>query len=531
MARLYPSTLAGKTPSLGEERLFAHLKRFLVPDDDHWVWWRPEVRLARTVHRPAFLALGPRFGLVVLELCDWLPGTVARMGARSSRVKNAAGDPETLPTPSRVAAEHAAALTDLLRRTPGLAHTEGLLSGNLVVPVNWGVAYPNLPSKELRALERAGGALRAEASISRDDLALAGEPATKRLLLLLGRMYTERFPFRLDDDLQERIRVAIEPQLHFFDFREPGWEDYAETAAEKHEPEEAATADPEWDEDEDFDVVYVEEEDDDDAEVHLEEPVEHHPELTLVEFPAPPKPEAPDLPGFTLDGKQERMARELASPRTLVYGPAGSGKTVFLISRARYWVRHKPDSRVLFTCYNASLASYLRKAFTLRGLPPDGKRLTVHHYHELLSRLLNLGDIHDRGEAFYASLEPRILQEMARREDLPSYDLILVDEGQDFDRRMLEVLVRLLTDGGEITVVCDPAQDIYRRWSDDNLAPLRGVSVEHLVDVYRNTAPIFALARAVPPTAVPARCMHHFLRVFAVLTVFSKVPHLAKPNT
>jgi superfamily I DNA/RNA helicase len=108
-----------------------------------------------------------------------------------------------------------------------------------------------------------------------------------------------------------------------------------------------------------------------------------------------------------------------------------------------------------------------------------------------------MADIHERSPEFYATLEPKVLQEMARREDTPVFDCILVDEGQDFTRRMMEVLVRLSAEGGEITVVCDPAQDIYGRWSVDNLAPMRDHATEHLVDCYRNTAPIFALALAV----------------------------------
>jgi hypothetical protein len=48
-------------------------------------------------------------------------------------------------------------------------------------------------------------------------------------------------------------------------------------------------------------------------------------------------------------------------------------------------------------------------------------------------------------------------------------------------------------------LVSDPAQDLYGRWRADNLAPLREPAVEHLVDCYRNTAPIFALALQVLP--------------------------------
>jgi superfamily I DNA and RNA helicase len=207
-----------------------------------------------------------------------------------------------------------------------------------------------------------------------------------------------------------------------------------------------------------------------------------------------PAAESRPTSGFWLDRKQERMARELASPRTVVVGPAGSGKTVFLVARAEYWLDRHPDSRVLFTCYNASLAAYLRNLFQARGFPPDDARLTVRHYHDLCGRFLGLRDIHEQSPDFYAALEPRLLRELSEREDLDGYDCILIDEGQDFTRRMIEVLVRWTVPGGEITLVCDPAQDVYGRWHKDNAGPLRDPAFEHLVDCYRNTAPIFALA-------------------------------------
>ncbi len=534
MARLIPSTLTGKTPTLGEERVFAFLKRHLLPHDDHLVWYRPEIPRGKgRPAKPTFVALGPRFALLVLEVRDWLPDSVKRMGKSSVTVAGPGGETQRQPAPGREARDGALSLVELFRRTPGLAHPDGMFAGNLVLPVNAGIITPNLSRADARALSRRAGPdspFVAERVLTRDEMELEGEPAEKAAQRILARMYVHRFPFRLDEDLVERVRVAIEPQLHFFDFRDDGWEEWVTEEEEVEVEEETGGVlvleeedeDEAWDEVEEGEEVddegdYAGFERDDEEAVGDEgdsEPV--RPGLEIVELPrsaagseshgsplsaeAPPigvPANAPAVPGFTLDPKQERMARELASPRTLVYGPAGSGKTVFLISRARYWLTEKPDARVLFTCYNSSLASYLHQAFTHRGLVPDNERLTVDHYHDLLSRLLELGDIHDRGAAFYEGLETRVLAEMARRDDLPEYDLILVDEGQDMSRRMIEVLVRLLADGGEITLVCDPAQDIYQRWSTDNLSPMRDFEVEHLVDCYRNTAPIYALARSV----------------------------------
>ena len=320
-----------------------------------------------------------------------------------------------------------------------------VLGESIPLPVvGWGLVFPEVERKNLNP-PGSRRRINPEWCLTREDL--SGE---NELLDALRRLGGSPIP-GLNPSIRARIRAVIEPQLHFLDAREE----------------------------------------------------EVGPVLDLP-LPGPGKQVSPaeSLPqidsgparGFWLDRKQERMARELASPRTLVYGPAGSGKTVFLVARAEYWMDRNPRARILFTCYNASLASHLRKVFTARGFSPDDQRLTVRHYHALCGSLLGIRDIHERSPEFYAGLEPRVFQELASQDQFNPYDLILVDEGQDFTRRMVELLVRMVETGGEMTLVCDPAQDIYERWSTDNLAPLRDYAVEHLVDCYRNTAPIFSLA-------------------------------------
>jgi hypothetical protein len=437
MARMHPDSLDGATPTTGEAQVFALLQRALLPDDEHWVWYEPVVRDAKGARKPDFVVLGPEYGLVVLEVKDWSASSLGKITREWVAVKGAGGVEEKHTHPEKQAAEASYRVRACCRKVAGLTHEKGKYAGHLVVPVNFGVAYPHLSRGELQQYADRGAPIRPEKSLAREDLERDDEEGTRRLRAGLRRLCDVCFPFELTDGLRARVRAAVEPQLHFFDMR--------------------ATAEP--------------------------SKVEHSPL---------PKPW-----GYFLDRKQTRIARQLASPRTLVYGPAGSGKTVFLVARAQYWLDHAPEARVLYTCYNSSLASHRRYLFALKGLPPDNRQLTVRHYHDLCAFVLGRDDIHERDADFYRTLEPRLLQEMSRRDDLPRYDCILVDEGQDFTRRMLDVLVRLCADGGEITLVCDPAQDIYGRWSVDNLAPLRGHETERLVDCYRNTAPIFALALAV----------------------------------
>ena len=60
-----------------------------------------------------------------------------------------------------------------------------------------------------------------------------------------------------------------------------------------------------------------------------------------------------------LDAIQEEHAQALGDGHRIIYGVAGSGKTVLLVARAKRLAQagHK---RVLVTCYNYMLADQLR---------------------------------------------------------------------------------------------------------------------------------------------------------------------------
>jgi hypothetical protein len=62
-----------------------------------------------------------------------------------------------------------------------------------------------------------------------------------------------------------------------------------------------------------------------------------------------------------LDLRQERNARALGDGHRIVYGVAGSGKTVLLIARTKL-LAEDPEKRILVLCYNRLLAQHLAVA-------------------------------------------------------------------------------------------------------------------------------------------------------------------------
>ena len=80
MARFFPSSLESESPTPGEERVFAALKRGLP--EDAWGWFEALLRSRKGSRRPDFVVLSPEFGLLVLEVKDWSPSGIVEGAAR-----------------------------------------------------------------------------------------------------------------------------------------------------------------------------------------------------------------------------------------------------------------------------------------------------------------------------------------------------------------------------------------------------------------------------------------------------------------
>lgn len=153
-------------------------------------------------------------------------------------------------------------------------------------------------------------------------------------------------------------------------------------------------------------------------------------------------------------------------PRALIAGCAGSGKTMLAAEKARRLARS--GFRVLFTCYNKSLAARLRADL---GSDPSASGVEVVHFHELCYRLGREADIDlppqgatNLPDEYFSTRLPVALSEAAARLG-PRYDAIVVDEGQDFQDVWWLPLLELLHDPehGVLYIFFDDYQDIYRR--------------------------------------------------------------------
>lgn len=199
--------------------------------------------------------------------------------------------------------------------------------------------------------------------------------------------------------------------------------------------------------------------------------------------------DAADRAILTLSDRQYGVLRTIGSSRRVaISGPAGSGKTLLAVEKARRL--SEQGFRVLLTCFNRPLADFLRDS-----LGPVAN-LTVMSFHQLCRSVVDQARMPlppgQPDPGWWRSLE--LLFEQATASIGAMFDAIVVDEGQDFEERWWLPLLTLLEDPdrGILYVFYDSNQAIYSRPAGlpDGMVPA------HLWENWRNSTPIFLAVQA-----------------------------------
>ena len=198
---------------------------------------------------------------------------------------------------------------------------------------------------------------------------------------------------------------------------------------------------------------------------------------------------------ITASSEQRRaldIARNLR--RVELVGPAGSGKSILALEKARRLARD--GFRTLIVCFNQPLATAMLREIEDDGVALD-RRPQVTTFHRLCETMGNRAgvltarpEITDRvwwDETLPAALDAAIDSLPAER-----FHAIVVDEGQDFELAWLESLTFLLQDPADdvLWVFHDPGQALFR---NDHVAEMNLQPLE-LWEDYRCPAPVSHLA-------------------------------------
>ena len=215
-----------------------------------------------------------------------------------------------------------------------------------------------------------------------------------------------------------------------------------------------------------------------------------HPQIVIS---PPAEATKAEQPLAVLDLRQERNAHSLGEGHRIVYGVAGSGKTVILIARARL-VAQDPNKQVLMLCFNRALAEYFQRLFA------QTTNVTCLTFHQWGSQRngVRFNDAEDE-EAF----GERLLQRLQHGEgDAHKYDAVFIDEAQDFSKSwfLCSKLALKETDDGDLLIVGDGSQSLYRRrpftWREAGVNAVgRTINTRFDLDKnYRNTREIMKVA-------------------------------------
>lgn len=236
-------------------------------------------------------------------------------------------------------------------------------------------------------------------------------------------------------------------------------------------------------------------------------------ELTPQEFDAVRRALAPEFRVYeplrvSVDAAGETLARLTrqqlqvlrgfdANARAIIEGVAGSGKTLLAMQRARSLAT--THEAVLFTCFNAELAKWIREEMA-NDLAENGGNITVQNFHRLASDLCKAAEVdftvnQQDAARWWDEKAPDLLAEAAL--DLyggdPPFDAMIVDEAQDFSPSWWDALEYLCNRKSVVWAFLDKAQSLRRDPVDP---PLEG-AFRFALDVNcRNTRRIVACANA-----------------------------------
>lgn len=162
-----------------------------------------------------------------------------------------------------------------------------------------------------------------------------------------------------------------------------------------------------------------------------------------------------------------------------VRGAAGSGKSLGLAARAAHLA--SVGQHVLVLTFNITLAHYLQDLVRrhARRLDCDHRLVDCIHFHGFCTTVTQIAGAAATGQpdtlddVYEAHFQRAMAVYRSGVEGLPTYDAVLVDEGQDFTVPWWQFLRNdVCRQGGEMLLAVDKAQNVFERpnWTDEVMA-------------------------------------------------------------
>lgn len=170
-----------------------------------------------------------------------------------------------------------------------------------------------------------------------------------------------------------------------------------------------------------------------------------------------------------LTPEQKRFAEPSPGRHQRLRGVAGSGKTLVLAQRAANLASQ--GKRVLIVGYNITLLHYVKDHVSRARFAFNWDRIEFIHFHGFCSNYLSENGMcwpsgtNNKEELFSHIVPQTVIDAMKRGRNAKGrhYDAILIDEGQDFEKKWYDALCCFLTAHDELLLVADERQNLYGR--------------------------------------------------------------------
>ena len=429
MAYMIPEAVPYGRPN-SERRVFSTLQAL---PDDCWVYFEPLV----AGRYPDFIVFIPDCGLLVIEVKGWHPQDVLGGEHRNVQLRT-----RSAANPIRQAREYMIALMDRCRNHPAaglILHRDGPHRGRFIFPFGHFALFSEMTDDQLR--NHPAGDLRqflpSSHVVTADEFDAWKDLTGAALKDRLAAFFDPGWPLSLGPGQVDAIRTILHPEVEVP--RTPNQIAVGSAVRQLGLPEEEGT---------------------------------------------------PSRMIRSMDFEQERQARTIGAGHRLLFGVAGSGKTIVLMARARYLSEALPNGRILVLCFNVAFKGYL--AAVLEACP----NVDVYTFHGWGARN-GVPWSGEKPEDYGAKLLD-VLRNGGR--DAAAYDAVLIDEAQDFEPTWFQCVTRAMKEprNGDLLIVGDRNQTNYRlrriSWKDLGIEA-KGRS-RILRQNYRNTRPIQAAAAA-----------------------------------
>lgn len=165
---------------------------------------------------------------------------------------------------------------------------------------------------------------------------------------------------------------------------------------------------------------------------------------------------------------QKKLIKSEIRPRRKIKGIAGSGKTLVLAKRAVN-AHKRTQSRVLILTFNKSLKNYIHDRISDVREEFDWRNFYINHYHSFIRMESNNYNIEDPKLGDWENI---FLFENVK-DEIIKYDVILIDEIQDFKQEWIDIITKyFMHENTEFVVFGDEKQNIYGRPLDENKEPI-----------------------------------------------------------